>query len=591
MSELATVSGVVASVLGLDRVRPEDCFGELGGTSLQAVRVCARLRRELGVRVDPGLLQGSASTREFAASVAALRRDATRSGDLPAAGTVHAAVARQARLRPAAPALRHAATLVTYAELDAAADCWAAALQRRGVGPGTRVPVMLPRSPELVAVLLAVLKCGAAYAAVDHRWPAGRVRAVVAALAAPVQVTDGPGVGTAPVWSPGRGGVRAAAAAGGAPAPVAVTGTDPATVFFTSGTTGEPKGVLSPHRATLRLFGGRTFADFGPGRVMAQAAPVAWDAFSLELWGMLTTGGSCVISEGDVLFPQDLRRLVRETGVDTVWLTASLFNLFVDEDLACFTGLRQVMTGGERLSPTHVAAFLDHHPQVALVNGYGPVESCVFVSTRRVRRADCELPDGVPIGSAVPGTEVHLLDGEEVVAEGEAGEICVAGDGLALGYLGAPQATAEKFVTVPVSGTPTRLYRTGDLARRDDAGVLHFLGRADRQLKISGYRVEPSEIEAVAARLPGVRQCAVVPVRSAGGAVEQLALFYTSDGDGTDPETLRRQLAATLPHYMVPATVRHTASFPTTDHGKLDRAALLATPPPAPTRPEEGTTP
>ncbi|MER5968939.1 amino acid adenylation domain-containing protein [Streptomyces sp. NPDC002055] len=489
--------------------------------------------------------------------------------------TLHGAVARQALLRPDAIALVHGEKRVGYAELDAAADSFAAVLQDLGVRPGHRVPVLLPRSPELVAVLLAVLKCGAAYAAVDHRWPVERVRSVLRTLDTPVLVADPTDTALAvPAWAPPPGGLPAAVAAGGAPRPTDVDGAAPAMVFFTSGTTGTPKGVLSPHRATLRLFSGPTFADFGPGRVMPQAAPVPWDAFGLELWGMLTTGGCSVIVDRDQLFPDDLRDLVKSAAVDTLWLTASLFNLFVDEDLDSFTGVRQVMTGGERLSVPHVRAFLQRFPQTALLNGYGPVESCVFVTTRAVRPADCGLPGGIPVGRPVPGTAVHLLHGTASVPADEQGEICVAGDGLALGYLGDPAATAERFVTVRFDGVPTRLYRTGDLGRLDEAGVLHFVGRADRQVKISGYRVEPAEIEATALTLPGVRECAVVPVPGPDGTVDRLALFYTADAEAEEPGRIRDALAARLPHYMVPPTVRRTAGLPRTANGKLDRAAL-----------------
>jgi D-alanine--poly(phosphoribitol) ligase subunit 1 len=577
LSDLAVVARVMATVLRTSDVRPTDNFRDLGGTSVQAVRVCARLTRELGVPVDAGLLVGSDTVAGFAAALTALRGTGGGGGG-PDTATIHGAVTRQAGLRPEATALVHGDEEVSYARLDAAADCYAAALQRRGVGPGTRVPVLLPRSPQLVAALLAVLKCGAAYAAVDHRWPVERIRTVARLLGGPLLITDTPRPEfEMPTWQPPEGGLALAASAGERPTPAPCHGSDPAAVSFTSGTTGTPKGVLSPHRATTRLFGTESFADFGPGRVMAQAAPVPWDAFSLEVWGMLTTGGTSAIATGDVLFPQDLRELAACAGVDTVWLTASLFNLFVDEDVDCFTGIRQVMTGGERLSVPHVRAFLDRHPQTTLLNGYGPVESCVFVTARRIRPADCDLPDGIPIGTAVPGTEVHLIDGDRIAdhAAGPArGEICVAGDGLALGYLGAPEAATRKFVTLPIAGSPTRLYRTGDMARRDDAGVLHFLGRADRQVKISGYRVEPAEIEAVTRRLPGVRECAVVPVPDGHGSYDGLALFYTADADD-GPESLQRSLAAALPHYMVPATVRRTESFPTTANGKLDRAALL----------------
>ncbi|WP_201752796.1 AMP-binding protein [Micromonospora rubida] len=280
-----------------------------------------------------------------------------------------------------------------------------------------------------------------------------------------------------------------------------------ATVFFTSGSTGVPKGVLSPHHATTRLFPGRGFADFGPGRVVLQAAPVSWDAFSLELWGPLTSGGTCVIADADYLLPADLADLVVATGLDTAWLTSSLFNFLVDEDdpdRPCLAGLRQVITGGERLSPTHVERFLTRYPDCALINGYGPAESCVFATTHRVSAADCDRPGGIPLGVPVPETTVHILDGDQVAAPGAVGEICLAGAGLALGYVGDADATAAAFTLVPLGGAPVRVYRTGDLGFLDSAGVLHFRGRTDFQVKIAGHRIEPGEIESAARRIPGI---------------------------------------------------------------------------------------
>ncbi|MET4923315.1 amino acid adenylation domain-containing protein [Streptomyces sp. PSRA5] len=530
----------------------------------------------------------------------------------PGARLIHEAVARQARLRPDATALVHAGRRVSYRTLDRAAEAYAAELGRLGVGPGRPVPVLLPRSPQLVAVLLAVLKRGAAYAALDPKLPADRLRTVLGMLAPPVVVGPPPVEGAAPavdagdrtVWTPPAEELSEAAGrapdADSAPATFppperdAADGSAPATVFFTSGTTGTPKGVLSPHRATTRLFGPDSFADFGPGRVMPQAAPVSWDALTLELWSMLTTGGTVVLVDGDYFLPDDLAELVESTGLDTIWLTAALFNLFVDEDPGCFTGLRQVFTGGERLSAPHIRAFLARHPGITLLNGYGPVECCVFVTTHRIRPADCEAEYGIPLGTAVPGTAIHVLDGDHEVPPGALGEICVSGDGLADGYLGNERATAESFATFDPGTGPRRIYRTGDLGRLDSDGTLHFHGRADRQIKISGHRVEPAETEAAALRLPGIRECAVLPVAGESGAYERLALFYTAqpydgtgstgdpegaaDGASPEPDTVRKSLAAVLPRAQVPDEVRRIRAFPRTPNGKIDSVALLDQP-------------
>lgn len=354
----------------------------------------------------------------------------------------------------------------------------------------------------------------------------------------------------------------------------------PATVFFTSGTTGRPKIVVAPHQAVSRMFRPDGLAGFGPGHATPQAAPLPWDMYAFEVWGQLVSGGTTVLVEGDHLVPHTLRKLVSTAGVDTLWITTSLFNLFVDEDAGCFEGLRQVLTGGEKLSPAHVRAFIRQHPGIPLRNGYGPAENCMLTTTRLLRVEDCDLPGGVPVGTAVSRTTVLVLDQENrVCPAGQPGEICIAGQGLACGYFGDPELTATKFPVVQVDGAPVRIYRTGDVGVTDELGVLHFRGRVDRQVKISGHRVELGEIEAAARCVPGTRACVVVPVVAPQGEVQSIALFYTTDvvpppGDD-DPLAVRARLARQLPGYMVPAAVLRVEAFPVTANGKVDSAALL----------------
>ncbi|OIK27673.1 amino acid adenylation domain-containing protein [Streptomyces malaysiense] len=505
-------------------------------------------------------------------------------------GLIHRAVAHRARTRPDALAVVDGSTRLDYATLDAAADAWAAGLAAAGAGPGTLVPVLLPRSARLYVALLAVLKCGAGYAALDPRWPRERVESVLGQLGGPVLVTDldgtpgetsGKRFGRWPVWQPPAvvTGSAQAAARNGAGTFAAYDGSPevPATVFFTSGTSGAPKGVVSPHAATTRLFTADGPLAFGPGTVMMQAAPASWDAFSLELWGTLTTGGTCVTAAEDYLLPDTLRHLIDTCAVDTAWLTSSLFNLFTEIDPDCFRGLRGLYIGGERLSAAHVGRFLAAHPGIRLFNGYGPVESCVFATVHPVTAADCAPEHGVPIGRPVPGTRVRVLDGTgRECPAGVTGELCVGGAGLALGYLGDPDLTAARFTEHPADGT--RLYRTGDHGLQDADGVFHFTGRTDRQVKIRGYRIEPEEIEAHAAGLPGITHCVAVPVPGRLGNYDRLALFYTSAAEADeDPVLLRRSLSLRLPAHAVPDVVRRVERLPVTANGKVDRSELLAT--------------
>lgn len=500
------------------------------------------------------------------------------------ARVIHEAVARHAGERPAATALVVGEERIDYASLDAAANTYAAELAALGVGPGQVVPSVLPRSARLVALQLAVLKCGAAYAGIEPRWPAERRRAILAEIAPSVVIAEAADAEDSyTVYRPPGESVRAAATRGGVFDAIIPAASAPATVFFTSGTTGVPKGIVSPHQAVTRLFGPAGLDGFGPGHATPQAAPLPWDMYAFEVWGQLTSGGAVALVDGDHLLPSTLRGLVAAVGVDTLWLTTSLFNLFVDEDVDCFSGLRQVLTGGEKLSPGHVRQFLLRHPGIPLRNGYGPAENCMLTTTRLLRLDDCDVPGGVPVGTEVPGTRVLVLDeADKPCPTDEPGEICLAGTGLAVGYLGSPELTAAKFTTVDIDGAAVRVYRTGDIGVRDDAGVLHFRGRRDRQVKISGHRVEPAEIEVSARRLPGVRDCVVEPLTAPDGQVTRLALFYLGEVDDPmparerdgDPLAVRPQLARVLPAYLVPGVVRWLPRFPVTANGKLDRAEL-----------------
>ncbi|NEC86500.1 non-ribosomal peptide synthetase [Streptomyces sp. SID12501] len=516
----------------------------------------------------------------------------------PDGDSLHGIVRAHARTRPDALALVHGTRTVTYGLLDRASDAYAVQLAALGVGRGDLVPVRLPRGAELAAAVLAVLKLGAAYALLDGGWPRSRVADVLVQLDAKVLI-DAPGgelPESSPVarWCPPPGGLTAAA--GDADPdfePVAAAGGDPACVFFTSGTTGSPKGVLTPHRATVRLFrpGPGGFARFGPGTVMPQAAPVPWDGYSLELWSVLLNGGTSLVVDEPYLSPQGLRAGVARHGVGTAWLTSSLFNMIVDEDLAAFDGMTQVMIGGERLSAPHVRRFLARHPGIALINGYGPVESTVFATTHRISPADCDRPAGIPIGRPVPDTQVYVLDGDRLCAIGEPGELCVAGDGLALRYLGRPELTAEKFTQVAVDGLRLRVYRTGDVAHWDKDGLLHYGGRADRQVKIRGHRIEPAEVERqIEQLLPGVRHCAVVARRDEDtGTCLSLAAFCVPHRPGDTLDGALDTLRSALVRHHVPEALMSIERFPLTGNGKLDERAMLgllpAPGPPAPPAP------
>lgn len=496
----------------------------------------------------------------------------------PRMSSVPEAVDRAGQRDPGAPALVDQDQRVDYATLVAASATLAKRLRAAGVGPGVIVPLLVPRSAELAVLQLAVLRTGAAYTTIDVGWPVERVQSILARVESPVVVglTGTPAV----TMTVGTESLDAMArqASGPSSGPSSVDPRSAACVFFTSGSTGVPKGVLLPHAALTRMFGSGGLAGFGPGHASPVMAPPAWDMYGFELWGQLVSGGAAVVVREDHPMPRRLRQLVTDEGVDTAWLTTTLFNVIVDEDVDGLSGFSTLYVGGERLSPRHVAAFLDRFGEGTLWNGYGPAENGMLTTVKLLTRADADVPGGVPIGRPVPGTDVVLLDPQDrPVPVGTQGEITATGSGVALGYLGDEPLTASRFAPLALDGVETAAYRTGDFGVFDADGTLHYRGRRDRQVKVRGHRIELDEIEAAAGRVPGVGTCAAVGVEGRDGQIDAVALYFTVVGTGTTPRDLRTGLGSLLPRYAVPDRVQQVAALPRAANGKVDLRGLGTT--------------
>ena len=507
----------------------------------------------------------------------------------PHATTVDALFTARAAAHPERTAAVCAGREATYGELDTLSDRLAARLARLGVRHGDTVAVLMDRSVELIAATLGVLKAGAAYLPLDAAAPPARSTAIVAEAGAAVLITD---AGSAPDLgvrhtlrvddsNDGRGGDG-----GTAPDRAAAHPDGLAYVMYTSGSTGTPKGVAVSHREVVALAVDRRWRGGAHERVLFRA-PHAFDASTYELWVPLLNGGLVVIAPpGDLDVPA-LAALMQEQRVTGTFLTATLFNELADRCPERLGTLVEVMTGGEAASPAAVRRVREHCPGTTVTNAYGPTETTTFAATFAMAPG-APLPDGqVPIGRPLDGTCLHILDDRLApVPPGATGELYIAGAGLAQGYLGRPGLTAERFVACPAGPPGARMYRTGDLARWNTAGQVEYLGRADRQVKIRGLRIEPGEIENVLAGHPSVGRAAVTVVPTAAGPA--LAGYAVpAAGAAPDPAELRRHLRSELPDYMVPLTITVLDRLPVTANGKTDLAALPSPAPAAAERPYE----
>jgi amino acid adenylation domain-containing protein len=502
---------------------------------------------------------------------------------------VHELFEEQAARAPDAVAVVCEAQQLTYGELNARANQLAHCLRSLDVGPDVAVAVCLERSPQLIVALLAVLKAGGAYVPLDPSYPHQRLAFMLADTGAPVLLTQEALLEQLPPF-PGRILCldREAAIIAAQPQsdlPSTARAEHLAYVMYTSGSTGTPKGVAVPHRGVVRLVWGTDYAKLDDRQTFLLLAPTSFDASTFESWGALLHGARCAIFPERVPTMEALGAALARQQVSTLWLTASLFNLVVDQAPHVLAGLGQLLTGGEALSPDHVRRALTQRPDLQLINGYGPTEGTTFTCCYRIPRPLDEAQASIPIGRPIGNTTVHVLDPSlNPVPIGVPGELYIGGDGLARGYLHAPALTAEKFVPDPFAATPgARLYRTGDLARYRPDGNIEFLGRLDDQVKIRGFRIEPGEIEAVLADHPSVGQAVVLAREDTPGHRRLVAYVVPADVPGTILEPLRAYVRDRLPDYMWPASYVFLERLPLTSNGKIDRPAL---PPPDGIRPE-----
>lgn len=498
--------------------------------------------------------------------------------EYPRSQCVHELFADQASRNPAAVAVEYEGQWLTYKELDQRANQFAHHLRKLGVGPEVKVGVCMERSLELVTALLAILKAGGAYVPLDPRYPDHRLQYMAEDSLISVVIAQPSTIGrfadsNTRVICPASEWAEISRNPDSGPSALAIP-ENLVYVTYTSGSTGLPKAVGVIHSSVVRLVRGSNFADFSGGRKFLQFVPVAFDASVVEIWGCLLNGGTLALFTAGSTALAELADFIECNAIDTVWLTSGLFHQIVETAGEKLAGVRQLLVGGDVVSPLWAQRALQNAPGQVLINGYGPTENATFTACYRMDKVEDIGPVSVLIGKPVSNTQVYVLDEKmDPVPVGVPGELYTGGDGLARGYLNSASLTAEKFVPDPFSKRPgARLYRTGDLVRWTNTGNLEFFGRLDHQVKVRGHRIELGEIESALEQLESVEQAVVITRDTRFGEKELVAYLVTSGGKTTSG--LREVLKDKLPEYMVPVHFMKLDAFPLTPNGKIDRKAL-----------------
>jgi amino acid adenylation domain-containing protein len=480
---------------------------------------------------------------------------------------------------------------ISYGQLNQRANQLAHYLTTLGVTAESRVGIAIDRSIDLVVAMLAIIKAGATYVPLDFSFPPERLRFVL-------QDTGVMALLTHTRWKGSRldSGISPAIAEQlaslkviqfedhqpqiqqqGLENPPPISNPEHlAYIMFTSGSAGNPKGIGIPHQAIARLVLNTNYITLSPGDRIAQVSNAAFDALTFEVWGALLNGAQLVgFPQETILSPKDFIASLRQHRIDSMFLTSSLFNQIAAIDPGAFSSLRDLLVGGEALSPHRIRQVLQSAPPRRLLNGYGPTENTTFTTTHLIR----DVPEGItniPIGRPIANTTAYILDDDlQPVPIDIPGELHAGGFGVAQGYVNHPELTAEKFVPDPFSNrSSAKLYKTGDLARYLPDGSIEYLGRIDQQVKIRGYRIELGEIESVLSQHPAIREAAVIVRQDRQGDKRILAYFTTWTAQIPKPAELRSFLQDKLPEYMVPSVYSCLVTIPLTPNGKIDQQAL-----------------
>lgn len=486
---------------------------------------------------------------------------------------------QQVQINPEAIAIVYKQQKLSYEGLNQRANQLAHYLIDCGLQSEDMVALCLERSVDLIVSILAITKAGGVYIPLDADYPEQRLAFMLDDIKAGILLTQSNLLDQLPEFSRqiiclDRHGPEIERYKTDNP-DVVLSATNLIYVMYTSGSTGQPKGVCVEHRNVVRLVKETNYIEMGPAETFLLSAPVSFDASTMEIWGSLLNGASLVIYPDQQLSTDELAKVIEQHKVTTLFLTSALFNQMVDHHSQALSGIKQLLTGGEMLSAKHAKTMRQQLNDGRLIHVYGPTEGTTY-STYHVIKNDEEISNYTPIGKPISNTTAYVLDEKRnPVPPGITGELYVGGDGLARGYLNQPVLTNESFIYKAFNeNEKIRLYRTGDLVRYTDDGDIVFIGRADHQIKLRGYRIELGEIETLLASFETVSEVLVMLREDVAGDKRLVAYLTLHNSAKQDASEIRRYCQNNLPVYMVPSAFVVLDSFPVSKNGKVDQKSL-----------------